>query len=419
MTPAQERKHERIIAPDFIRGAMLLLIAIANVSWYLWGHDSIGTSMHITDGSAADTAMSGVIMMTVDGRIYPMFAFLFGYGMVQYYESRARAGTPDLRIRRQLFRRHWALLLFGFLHALLLFVGDVLGAYAVVGLIVMALIFRRSTQTLVIWLVSLGGLAFFGVMAQSTGMLFLAWAQSTGPSDLAGSGMAFELGAARDLVAGDSNYLLSAAIRAALWAVGIVGQVLFAMYVPICIIGGVLAARYGLLGRIGEHRRLLGRIALGGICLAWAVGLMTALVFIGVIPGGDLAVETLLAPHAFVGLLGGFGYLAALGLATSALARAVPWLVRAVGAVGRRSLSCYLCQSIVMAPLLSAWGLGLGSQIGTVAAVGIAAGTWFVSLVLAVVFEARGWRGPFEVVLRRLTNGKPAPEGAAQSAKSV
>ncbi|MCQ6405544.1 hypothetical protein NPM08_33530, partial [Bacillus cereus] len=78
------------------------------------------------------------------GRIYPMFAFLFGYGMVQFSRSRIARGIPEQVVDRMLRRRHAWLIVFGGIHAALLFAGDILGAYGLAGLILAAIFFRRS-----------------------------------------------------------------------------------------------------------------------------------------------------------------------------------------------------------------------------------------------------------------------------------
>ena len=64
--------------------------------------------------------------MTVDARAYPVFAVMFGYGLVQMYRRSGR--TPVLR-------RSAILIGFGALHATFLYFGDFLGAYGVVGLV--------------------------------------------------------------------------------------------------------------------------------------------------------------------------------------------------------------------------------------------------------------------------------------------
>ena len=51
--------------------------------------------MHPRDGSSLDAIVQAVIITTVDMRVYPMFAFLFGYGMVQLFRRQIDAGTPE------------------------------------------------------------------------------------------------------------------------------------------------------------------------------------------------------------------------------------------------------------------------------------------------------------------------------------
>ena len=112
------------------------------------------------------------------------------------------------------------------------------------------------------------------------------------------------------------------------------------------------------------------------------------------------------------GLLGGLGYVALFGLLGHRMAvrRAAPGpLTVGVTAVGKRSLSCYLAQSVVCAPLLAAWGLGLGGWFGSAQVALFAIGVWLLTLVLAYAQERAGQRGPAEVLLRRLVYGaRPA-----------
>src|SRR5918997_3829277 len=79
----------RSLAPDLARGAMLLLIALANAHLYLYGRP-VGVRGYPIPESTAERLVVLVQMTFVDGRAYPMFAFLFGYGIVQLW----RGGTP-------------------------------------------------------------------------------------------------------------------------------------------------------------------------------------------------------------------------------------------------------------------------------------------------------------------------------------
>ena len=398
----------RSLAPDLARGFMLLLIALANSSWHLWGQTP-SMSNHPADGSALDRALRAVLAVAVEGRVYPMFAFLLGYGMVQFARSRAGRGVHPLEIRRLLRRRHWFLVLFGFVHALLLFAGDVLGAYGLLGLALVGLFFNRSDKVILGW-----GIAFTALMALG-GLLGAAsggWLESAITADpeigrqvqesIASSSGSFDISGS-----GEPNYLLAALYRTLMWLVASPGSMLL-LTLPASILFGWWAARRGVLEQPAAHRRLLTWVAGVGIGVGWAAGVPSALHHMGALPLPEyLAWVPLTIAYSFGGFAG-IGYAALFGLV--AARRPTPGrLGLALTAVGRRSLSAYLWQSIIMAPLLAAWGLGLGQHVNTAGVLAIATATWLAGLALCVWLDARQQAGPFEVLLRRLVNrGRPA-----------
>ncbi|WP_341856357.1 hypothetical protein [Brachybacterium sp. GPGPB12] len=104
----------RSLAPDVARGLMLALIAVANVSWYLWrSTESVGGTPHLPADGPLDTIAQAVMTIAVDHRAMPLFAFLFGYGMVQFYRSRIDRGLAPGAVRTMMRRRHWAMPLLG------------------------------------------------------------------------------------------------------------------------------------------------------------------------------------------------------------------------------------------------------------------------------------------------------------------
>jgi uncharacterized protein len=111
------------------------------------------------------------------------------------------------------------------------------------------------------------------------------------------------------------------------------------------------------------------------------------------------------------GLFGGLGYIALFGLIAAALIRrgdtAGP-ITTSITAVGKRSLSAYLAQSLICAPVLAAWGLGLGGVLGSAAVALFAVGVWLLTVLGCAVLERQGRRGPAEWLLRRLAYGRPA-----------
>ncbi|MBP2437487.1 DUF418 domain-containing protein [Microbacterium amylolyticum] len=394
------RDSERSIAPDLARGFALLFIALANTPFYLWGAAETGlTSAHPVSGSVVDQVVQFLIMLVVDGRTYPLFAFLFGYGMVQLYRRQIAGGADDKTVRRLLRARNWWLLAFGFVHALLLWMGDVLGAYGLAGLVLVALFFRRKDRTLMVWAWILTGLlALFSVFAMVGG-----WFSSMvdlDPEMFEAGGFDMHAGAA------ESNYLLSMLTRVGFWFVVVAGQGLVGLVVPIMILVAFWAARRGVLDNPGEHLRLLKWTAVVGIAVGWLGALPGALVHLGVIDLPLHASWMFAGLTAFTGMFAGLGYAAVFGLIGHAMQgrerRTRLGFTGAVMAVGKRSLSCYLMQSVLCAPLLSAWGLGWGGHMSSAEMALFAIAVWAVTLVLAAIWESRGWRGPAETLLRRL-----------------
>ena len=389
------------------RGFMLLLIAIANVSWHLWGRPTGLSSAHPTDGGPVDTVLATLSLIFVDGRIYPMFAFLFGYGMVQFARSRAGRGIPEQSIGRMLVRRHAWLIAFGFVHALLLFNGDVLGAYGLAGLVIGGIFFKRTDRTLKIvsWIFA-GLLALFALLVGAMAALMLLLPPEV--KDEITASMAAQGSSLTDMFSGQPNYFLAALVRGGMWLVSTPGTVLMLTF-PLAIVLGWLAARHGLLDAPADHRRALARIAVWGIVIGAVGALPDALVFAGVMPLPEMIAWAFSGLNAVTGVAGGIGYAALFGLIALRIGSAPGAIGRAVAGVGRRSLTFYLFQSVIFAPLLTAWGFGLGQHIGTAIAFAIAVGVWILSLVLAVMLDAQNRRGPAETLLRRLTYGNDDP----------
>ena len=72
--------------------------------------------------------MTWAIATFVDGRAFPMFGLLFGYGVAHIV---ARQTGTAWQTRFLLWRRSLVLVVLGFLDAMLLYVGDILAAYGV------------------------------------------------------------------------------------------------------------------------------------------------------------------------------------------------------------------------------------------------------------------------------------------------
>lgn len=399
---------------------MLCLIAIANVSAYLWGTGAATTmSGHPPSDSPLDTTLSVLTILFVDGSIYPMFAFLFGYGIVQFTRNRTAAGDDPPTITSMLVRRHLWLIVFGFVHAALLFGGDILGAYGLCGLVLGYLIQRAGDRALKITVWVLAGILALLVLVQILFIvlsLVLVGGAGTGTEVTPEESEAF--GAITDTLlsqgAGETNYVTAIGVRLLVWVMATVLAVL-GLTVPICIILGGLAARHRWIESresLAPRRPRLGLVAGIGITVGVLGSVPQALSYLGWVPEDSGPVQLLSVLSTVTGAFAGIGYAALFGLIGLRLQDHPPRLLLPIAYLGKRSLSFYLLQSLVFAPLLTAWGLGLGQTWNTTPAFLLALGVWVVSVALATWMESRNFKGPAEVVLRRLTYGRSRRAGS-------
>lgn len=133
---------ERINSLDIIRGIALfgiLLMNIVGFGLYKAYYDPTNSG----GATGWDFKAWWVNNMFFEGTMRGLFSMLFGAGIV-LFNSRTINGLPSIAVTDAYFRRTLWLLMFGVVHAyLLLWVGEILFPYAVVGLI--AYSFRNLT----------------------------------------------------------------------------------------------------------------------------------------------------------------------------------------------------------------------------------------------------------------------------------
>ena len=130
------------------------------------------------------------------------------------------------------------LLTFGLPHAALLFMGDIVGAYGLVGLMLLGIFFDRTDRTLTICVWVLAGLMALFAVFSLVGGIATAVFMPTGALESAD--------VSRDLTVATESYLASIGGRLMMWAsIGVVQG--FFSAVPLCILLGWLAARHGVL----------------------------------------------------------------------------------------------------------------------------------------------------------------------------
>ncbi|SDM47834.1 DUF418 domain-containing protein [Allokutzneria albata] len=343
----------RDLAPDLARGVMLSLIALAHAQFLADGGAFGGATAALT---APDKVMQALLALFVDSRGYPLFAALFGYGMVLILRRR----DP-----RQLRKRSLWLIAFGFLHVLLLFPGDILASYGVLAL------------------------CFAGAVHWSTRRIFV----TAGVGAVLGAVVyGFVMSSPMPLPEGGAAPIdpVSSALMRITTFPFLTPMNAIMSICPLLI--GIWAARE----RVLENRELLRRAAALGIGVGVLGGIPQTLVTTGFLAPNLVSG----ALHTFSGYAVGIGYGALFTLIARRL-RPGP-VVSALTACGQRSLTCYLAQSVVWFVIAEPYLLNLVGKLSVVTASAVGLGVWALTVLGAALLARAERPGPAEALLRGL-----------------
>jgi len=146
---------ERIEALDVVRGFALIGVFLMNVEFFNRSMAGIGEGMP-RGLTGLDWFASWFIAYFVQGKFWTIFAMLFGMGFAVML---TRAERAHRKLMVPYLRRTLALAVFGALHYIFLWAGDILFSYAVAAGGLLVLLYGRW-KPIVIALVALVGLAF-------------------------------------------------------------------------------------------------------------------------------------------------------------------------------------------------------------------------------------------------------------------
>ena len=353
---------------DALRGFALVGICVVNLPWL--------ASSPPGERSGLDDAARLLVALLFEGKFFVLFSLLFGFGF-QRQLARAGGGAAGSYARRLA-----GLFALGALHAVLLFVGDILATYALLGALLWAV--RRLPDAR---LLALAGLC---ALVAAAAFALLAWVY-TGDHDAAA--VAADEAAARRAYLGSFAEALARRLQdlpgAAVTVLLFNWPLAFGAF---CL--GLVAGRRGLLddparlaGVLPPVRWLVAGALVGNLAAAAAYRL----------PGGWVV-----AAYALLAL--GAPCLAALYALALARAWGIPraraWMEAWLVPGGRMSLSNYLGQSVAANLLLAGWGFGLYGSLGAAALLALALAIAGTGLALSSVWLRRFRAGPAERMLR-------------------
>lgn len=394
-------RRERIDLLDALRGFAILGILLGNMAVFsgLLLADLAGDDPGFPHATA-DRAIDFLVHLLVEGKFYGTFSLLFGVGFALQLARTDALGRPFASF----FRRRMAfLLLFGVVHALV-WAGDILWLYAVVGFALIP--FRRCRdRTLLVWIVALlaAPIVIYGLLA-------LLIARSGGTPGDGGAGLeemfaaivvAFDAGGFRDVFDANLRFLLLGRLPNLI----VTGRPLIVL--AMFLVGFYLGRRRVFDGS-AEHRVLLRRVLLIGA----SVGPVTNLVLAALMDAGvyysfqaagfaQSVAYQIGVPSLCLFYVAGFALLFEPDVWRRRLMILAP--------VGRTALSNYILQTVVCILIFYEVGLGLMGELGATAATALVFVIYPLQIVVSRWWLARFRFGPLEWVWRSLTYGKVQP----------
>ena len=378
-------KAERVGVLDVLRGFALLGILMVNMASFrgpVFGEAAVAAG-------GLDRAATFLVAFAFEQKFYVLFSFLFGYGLsVQMFRAAAK-GTPFVP---RYLRRLLGLFLIGVSHAVLLYTGDILVTYALLGVILLLLRNARDRTLIVV----------AAALVTLTALMFVAGGILLGAQEGAGFGAGSGIETERSVEAyrGTPAEVVAERVREYPGALGFAllgqGPTALAMFLV-----GLWAGRRRLFERVEENLSLFRRVL--------AVGLLVG------VPGVLVwAVERTNSGFAFDR---GFFLASAVDFATAPFLTAVyvaaltllyqrsAWRVRlrVLAPVGRAALSNYPLQSLVAAMIFTAYGLALYGRVGAAAGFVLGLAIFAAQVPLSAFWMRRFDFGPAEWALRSFT----------------
>jgi uncharacterized protein len=394
---------ERIQILDILRGFALFGILIVNME--IFSHPVQRILLPLAAATTPiDRAATFLVRFLAEGKFYSLFSFLFGLGFYLLIDRLKQKGLP---VGRVYLRRLLALLAFGVAHAVLLWVGDILTLYAVLGLLL--LLFRRARpRPLLIWAAVL---ALVMTILFAISVVLIELGRQEGPEVSAEIDASLNIGV--EAARGDAeramqgyrqrSYLAVTAQRWYDWTSFMLsGNLALAPNVLAMFLVGLYFGKRRLLAEVDSHLPFFRRLLLWGLVIGLPCNLLYAAISL------DVA-RSVPSPQVLLGMAGqaiGAPFLAlayASALVLLSRAPATARLVARLAPVGRMALSNYLTQSLVCSTIFYGYGGGLFGKVGTAAGLLLAVLIYALQIPLSAWWLGRFRFGPAEWLWRTLT----------------
>ncbi|HEX8472813.1 MAG TPA: DUF418 domain-containing protein [Pyrinomonadaceae bacterium] len=387
--------RERIEILDVLRGLAVCGILIGNMQWFS-GYGMMPPVL-AQQSPTADQITHFLVHFFVEGKFYSIFSFLFGFGFaLQIARAEERGDLHASLFKRRLF---W-LFVIGLLHAYLLWAGDILSIYAVMGFLL--LLFRKKTNgALLKWVFALLVIPILTYILFY--ILFVAFVAPEALARLDAAQFDFWNQAVRKVQQG--SYLQIITDFNLNYIVGRYLSLFFEMRLPKILamfLLGFYAYRRGFFQDLSSHQPFTRRVLRYGLILG----------LVGNIAFAALAGKEAVLPPTPAGIGGVISYafgVPALALfyiaSVTTLWQKAKWrrLLSFLAPVGRMALTNYLLQTVICVLIFYGYGFGQFARFGARKATLLAFAIFLFQILMSALWLKYFSYGPMEWIWRQLT----------------
>ncbi|MFJ7950846.1 DUF418 domain-containing protein [Lysinibacillus sp. NPDC096418] len=380
--------QERIATLDILRGFSLFGILLVNMYAFYLPMPYIDLATWFTTPS--DIVWQQNLDIYVQSSFYPLFAMLFGYGLAMQWQ---KAQSREMKFYGTGFRRLGVLFVFGLVHAVLIWWGDILMTYAFCGVFLLLLLRLKPIWLLLIGIVINGIFQLFMLLAAA--LISISGEALDSYLDITAVEKAITAYGSGNWVDAFMQRLDDLSLQA---SVGMWVVALFTI-LPYMLVGAA-ASKWKLIERAKELKWLWVALAVLGL----GVG-----IFVKSLP--ILQTRTYLLDFIKV-YIGGpilsVGYVGLIVLLC--LVPVILKLLSPIAKMGRMSMTMYIMQSIIGTCLFYQFGLGWYGKVSVETGVLIAVGIIVAQIVIAEIWLSKFKQGPLEMIWRKFTYKKMLSE---------
>ncbi|XKE77817.1 DUF418 domain-containing protein [Cytobacillus firmus] len=359
---------------------MLLLIVLAHAPLYLYASDP-GIMSRPKSINFIDSLINTFGELFIDNRARPLFAVLFGYGLVMSFEKQLSRGSTIKAAIKIIRRRCYYLIVFGIILAVFIGGQDILMAYGIAGLLVSWLLPRDNRVLIKVAAIICIVILFY---------LPFVWGSFMNEMGRYGFGSDFSR---------DDHYIqLLTETIVSFPIVPIFIHFLFPIIPSVLL--GMWSGRKRLLTNSHAHHRRLKIIAVIGIAIS-IIGAVPLVMIGEVWEPGYFAAGIIWGIHIITGMAAGIGYAALFGVIGNHI-KTSDWITNSLVALGQRSLTFYVLNEAMLVILLSPAALDLGGILTSSGVTAAAIFLWIAAVIIASILAKYNRKGPLEHLMRRL-----------------